>query len=285
MAASIISSSTIPSLAGAAHMTGEGRPTGGRPMTPQEQELIYGLFERLSQLEVQPRDSEAERLIAQGLSRAPHAIYALVQTVLVQDEALKLANARIEQLQAAAGSAQASRAPGGFLDNMRDALFGHPEEHRPSAVPPVGAPQRSGYAPPPPPPPPAYGPQGGAMPQGYPPPSGGPSFLGTAAAAAAGTIGGSLLLGGIRNMLGGAGHGAFAGTFDGLSGAQPVEVINEYRPAEDSPWAGGPDDLSGQAGANDIDRDAGYDTADADDADGDYDAGFDDDSGGGSDYA
>ena len=263
-------------------------------MTPQEQELIHGLFERLSQLEAQPRDPEAERLIAQGLSRAPHAIYALVQTVLVQDEALKLANARIEQLQAAAGSAEAPRASGGFLDNMRDALFGHGEERRPSAVPSVGAPQRPNYAPPPPPPPyaPSYAPQSGGMPQGYPPPSGGPSFLGTAAAAAAGTIGGSLLLGGIRNMLGGAGHGAFAGTFDGLSGAQPVEVINEYRPAEGSPWAGGPDDLSGQAGANDIDRDAGYDTADADadadadgDANGDYDAGFDDDSGGGSDYA
>jgi uncharacterized protein len=264
-------------------------------MTPQEEELIHGLFERLSQLEAQPRDPEAERLIAQGLSRAPHAIYALVQTVLVQDEALKLANARIEQLQAAAGSEQAPRAPGGFLDNMRDALFGRgeerrPEDRRPSAVPPVGAPQRPNYAPPPPPPP-SYAPQGAGMPQGYPPASGGPSFLGTAAAAAAGTIGGSLLLGGIRNMLGGGGHGgAFAGTFDGLSGAQPVEVINEY---QGSPWAGGSDDLSGQAGVRDIDRDAnydaGYDTADADaddaNSDGDYDAGFDDDSGGGSDYA
>jgi uncharacterized protein len=259
-------------------------------MTPQEQELINGLFERLSQLEAQPRDPEAERLIAQGLSRAPHAIYALVQTVLVQDEALKLANARIEQLQAAAGSAQAPRASGGFLDNMRDALFGHPEERRPASVPPAGAPPRPNYAPPPPPPPsPYYGPQGGAMPQGYPPPSGGPSFLGTAAAAAAGTIGGSLLLGGIRNMLGGAGHGAFAGTFDGLSGTQPVEVINEYGSAQDSPWAGGPDDLSGQAGLSDIDRDAGYDSADAGydsgDGDGDYDVGSDDDSGGGSDDA
>jgi uncharacterized protein len=255
-------------------------------MTPQEQELIHGLFERLSQLESQPRDSEAERLIAQGLSRAPHAIYALVQTVLVQDEALKLANARIEQLQAAAGSAQAPRASGGFLDNMRDALFGHGEERRPAAVPSVGTPPpRPNYAPPPPPPPPSYAPQPGAVPQGYPPPSGGPSFLGTAAAAAAGTIGGSLLLGGIRNMLGGGGHGAFAGTFDGLSGGQPVEVIKEYEPAQDSPWAGGPDDLSGQAGLGDIDRDDGsVDTAD-DDTNGDYDAGFDDNSGGGSDYA
>ncbi len=29
-------------------------------MTPQEQELIKGLFDRLSQLESQPRDPEAE---------------------------------------------------------------------------------------------------------------------------------------------------------------------------------------------------------------------------------
>ena len=31
----------------------------------------------------------------------PHAVYALVQTALVQDEALKRANGRIEELQAA----------------------------------------------------------------------------------------------------------------------------------------------------------------------------------------
>jgi len=262
-------------------------------MTPQEQELINGLFEQLSQLEAQPRDSEAERLIAQGLSRAPHATYALVQTVLVQDEALKLANARIEELQAAAGSAQPPRGSGSFLDSMRGALFGHPQERPPSSqerppssVPPVGAPPRANYAPPP-----SYGPQGGAMPQGYPPPSGGPSFLGTAAAAAAGTIGGSLLLGGIRNMLGGGGHGPFAGTFDSLSGTQPAQDSPwAGGPDDNSQWAGGSDDLSGQAGLSDIDRDQGWDSADsgADDdmgSDGDDDAGFDDDSGGGSDYA
>ena len=39
-------------------------------MTPQEQELIKGLFDRFSQLESQPRDPEAERLIAQGFVRA-----------------------------------------------------------------------------------------------------------------------------------------------------------------------------------------------------------------------
>ena len=67
---------------------------------------------------------------------------------------------------------------------------------------------------------------------------------------------------------------------------QPVEVINEYVPAQDSSsWAGGPDDLSSQAGLGDIDRDAGFADAGDTDNDGDYDAGFDDDSAGGSDDA
>jgi len=74
--------------------------------------------------------------------------------------------------------------------------------------------------------------------------------LGTDAAAAAGSIGGSLLLGSIRNMLGGAGHGAFAGTFDRLSSAKPVEVMNEHRPTEDSSSSDSPDDLAAQAGIN-----------------------------------
>ena len=54
-------------------------------MTPQERRLVEDLFDRLSQLEGQPRDPDAERVIAQGLASAPHAIYPLVQSVLVQD--------------------------------------------------------------------------------------------------------------------------------------------------------------------------------------------------------
>ena len=61
-------------------------------MTPQEQELVNELFDRLAKVESNPRDPNAERLIADGLRRAPHAAYALVQTALVQDEALKRAN-------------------------------------------------------------------------------------------------------------------------------------------------------------------------------------------------
>jgi uncharacterized protein len=93
-------------------------------MTPQEQELVNELFDRLTKLETSSRDPDAERLIAEGLRRAPHAVYALVQTALVQDEALKLVNARIEELQAQAGGSQQQ---GGFLDSVRDAVLGRRE--------------------------------------------------------------------------------------------------------------------------------------------------------------
>ena len=54
-------------------------------MTPQEQELVTELFDRLAKLENDSRDPDAERLIADGMRRAPHAVYALMQTALVQD--------------------------------------------------------------------------------------------------------------------------------------------------------------------------------------------------------
>ena len=66
-------------------------------MTPQERQMIDDLFDRLARLESAPRDPEAEALIAQAWQRAPNASYALVQTVLVQDEALKRAHERIER--------------------------------------------------------------------------------------------------------------------------------------------------------------------------------------------
>ena len=91
-------------------------------MTPQERQLIDDLFDRLTRLESAPRDPDAERAIRDGLERAPHAIYALVQTVLVQDEALKRADARIREL---SGEDEAPRQAGGsFLDTMRSALGG-----------------------------------------------------------------------------------------------------------------------------------------------------------------
>ena len=76
-------------------------------MTPQERQLIDDLFDRLAKLESAPRDPDADAAIAQGLRSAPNAVYALVQTVLVQDEALKRAHDRIQELEG--GGAPPSR--------------------------------------------------------------------------------------------------------------------------------------------------------------------------------
>src|SRR5512140_1346736 len=99
-------------------------------MTPEERQRVSDLFDRLAQLESAPRDAAAERAIAEGLTRAPHAVYALVQTALVQDEALKRADARIREL---SGEGEPP-AGGGFLDSMRNALTGAP---RHTSVPSV----------------------------------------------------------------------------------------------------------------------------------------------------
>src|SRR5580658_10097695 len=107
-------------------------------MTPQEQQLVADLFDRLASLEGQRRDADAERLIRQGLGRAPNAVYTLVQSVLVQDEALKRANAHIEELERAAGDGQpAQGAQGGFLDSMRNALTGDHSRGSVPSVPPA----------------------------------------------------------------------------------------------------------------------------------------------------
>ena len=171
-------------------------------MTPEERNLVIELFDRLSALEDAQRDPEAERLIRDGLRQAPNAPYALVQTVLVQDEALKRADARIRELE---GGAETAPRDSSFLGGARDNLLG-----RRGSVPSVRPGETTqGMSP-------AWNTGTPAMPAGqaapgyqpgYPPGPApmaqGGSFLGTAAAAAAGMIGGSLLLGGIRSMMGG----------------------------------------------------------------------------------
>lgn len=196
-------------------------------MTPQERQQVNELFDRLARLETAPRDAEAERAIAEGLARAPHAIYPLVQTALVQDEALKRADARIREL---TGEDDGTRDSGGFLDSMRNALTGRPAH---TSVPTVRAATASE-------PDPRWN-SGGALPAAAPSaaalPSQGGSFLGTAAASAAGMIGGALLLNSISSMFG---HRAGAFAADA--------------PAPDSPWAGNAanSDLARDAGLNDI---------------------------------
>jgi uncharacterized protein len=203
-------------------------------MTPQERELVANLFDRLAQLEGGTRDPEAEKAIAEGMSRAPNAVYALVQTALVQDEALKRADARIRELEGEYGEDSAP-APQGFLDTMRASLFGRRDVQgsvptvRPAATP-MGVPPgfQTGMQP--------------NAPMQEPPPSPGGSFLGTAAAAAAGAIGGAFLLDGIRSMMG---HRPGAGAF---AASDPASAS--------SPWTGSAagSDLAREAGLNDIGR-------------------------------
>jgi hypothetical protein len=215
-------------------------------MTPQESQLVEDLFDRLAKLETQPRDAAAERLIADGATRSPHALYALVQTALVQDEALKRANARIEELQAQLqdqieGPPRQEPDQRSFLDSMRDA-FGGSSQPR-GSVPSV----RAGVAPRPP-----YQQQvqPGSTPQvasgyGAPPFGGGGSFLGTAASAAAGVVGGALLLDGIRSVF-------------GHSGAYGRNTFGDLPDRANSPWSGDRS-TSGSAADSDLARQAGID--------------------------
>jgi uncharacterized protein len=252
-------------------------------MTPQERQLVDDLFDRLSKVEAAPRDRDALDAISQGQQRAPNAIYALVQTVLLQDEALKRAHDRITELEASATHEPAPS--GGFLDTMRDSLFGSSQPAQRGSVPNVpppggrptwnsgqvlGQPAQGGYGQQNPgygQQQPGYGQQqpgyGQQQPQAG---GGGGSFLGTAAAAAAGMVGGSLLLGSIRSMMGGGGHSAFG----------DVANAGESR----SPWSSDSSSsgLANDAGANDIgsgQRAGSFDQAQAD-ADQDQDQDQDD---------
>jgi hypothetical protein len=203
-------------------------------MTPQERQLVAELFDRLATLEGNKRDPQAEALINEGARHAPNALYALVQTVLVQDEALRSADERIRELEGGGASGQGN-SPGGFLDNMRETFMG-----RRGSVPSVGAGRDSPWqARPPEQPAPA-------------PSSGGGSFLGTAAASAAGVIGGALLLNSFRGMFGG--------------GNQQHGMLDQGG-GQNTPWGGGNaanSDLAREAGVNEIGRggrDSGRDTS------------------------
>jgi hypothetical protein len=226
-------------------------------MTPQERQLVDDLFDRLSKVESAPRDPEAADAITQGLRKAPNALYALVQTVLLQDEALKRAHTRIQELEGQDEQPQA----GGFLDSMRETIFGQTPQR--GSVPNVRPPELPGR--------PTWnsgqvmqqtqgpgqygqGPQGQPQGQPYggqqaPMGGGGGSFLGTAAAAAAGMVGGSLLLGSIRSMMGGGGNQqSFGDTANAGDSGGHRGSIEDRRPWGDQ--SGG--DLAKEAGINDI---------------------------------
>lgn len=158
-------------------------------MQSQERELIAGLFGRLQQFEAQPRDPEAEALISSSVARQPAAPYLMVQTVLVQEQALKAAQERIAELEAKAAAAPAAAtsflgsapkvSPWGSQTGGAPPAAAQPA--RPSMVPSTRSPLQAAVA----------------------PQQAGGSFLRTAMATAAGVAGGALLFQGISSMMGG----------------------------------------------------------------------------------
>jgi len=211
------------------------------PMSPEERQLLIGLFDRVRGAAANPRDREAEALIDDSVRAQPYAPYLLAQTVLVQEQALRAANDRLQQLEAQVRELQqqasqiaSQPASGGFLSGL-GSLFGGGNPPPRQSPPPSGSPwnQQQGYNNAPPaspypsspwgqqqqyaPPPQAGGPWGG-QPQsgmfGGQPQSGG--FLKGALGAAAGVAGGVLLADSIRGLMGG--HNNSLGISDGFGG-------------------------------------------------------------------
>jgi hypothetical protein len=168
-------------------------------MTPQEQEMLQGLIQRINQTQLQEKDPDAEEMLAQTLGRNPDALYILAQTVLVQQYALDQAKQQLDQLR------QQPKRATSFLGG----LLGRDEQPAPPPPPPTYAQQQ--YVPAA-----GYG-YGYGMPQ-----QGG--FLRGAMQTAAGVAAGALAFEGIESLMHGFGHSAGYGFGD----TDRPEVINNY---------------------------------------------------------
>ncbi len=215
-------------------------------MTPDERQLITGLFERMRPSASQTRDRDAEALIGDQVRAQPYAPYLLSQTVIVQDQALRAANDKIQQLEAQvrqAGGGAPPQEETSFLGSIGKSIFGSGQQNqaqqgRPS-LPTTGG---LGPAPLPQEPGPFRAPGGGGpwAPQGAAPQSSG--FLHGALGAAAGVAGGVLLADGIRGLFSGGNNpfgiasgmgGGFGGGGFGNAGGETI-VNNYYDSPQDS---------------------------------------------------
>jgi hypothetical protein len=203
-------------------------------LTPQEEQLLNSLIERLNQTTLQEKDPDAEALLNQKLGGNPDALYMLAQTVLVQNIALEQAKAQVSQLQQQVEQLQQQRPQPAHTTSFLGRLLGErddqpaPQQQAPAPgyqqVPQQYAPAQ---------PYPQYGqPQ---YQQGqYIPAGGQPSFLRGAMQTAAGVAAGALAFEGVESILHGFGHGGYGwggpGYGMGGFGERPVEetVINNY---------------------------------------------------------
>jgi uncharacterized protein len=256
-------------------------------MTPEERNLISGLFDRLSQASGQAKDPEAEQLIRSKTAEIPAAPYMLVQSTLVMQQAIANAQSRIAALekQVAETAAAPQQTGGGFLSGVAS-LFGGGQSH---AQPPRTTPPPAPQVPVQPAQPPSYA---GA---GYPPQvpqapgRAGGGFLQGALSTAAGVAGGALLFQGIESLIGhnpGPFSGASTSSGGLFGGGQPVEnteITNNYYNESDEKGDQSDQVTSDQTSTADPDPDPDPDPTDT----GDYTADNTDfggeDSGGGDD--
>jgi hypothetical protein len=218
-------------------------------MTPEERQLIAGLFDRMRSYGPPDKDREAEALIAQSVRANPDAAYMLVQSVLVQEQGLQAANSRMMELEDQLREMQGGEAPrgsrsGSFLGggSWSDRRGQAPA----SSVPQVGARASS----------PAYEDrpsspwsQGGPAPQPQQPApqASGGGFMKSALATAAGVAGGMLVADSLRNMLGG---GAHASPFGGSRESKPTEEAEQD--TYDTEGDAGSDSDTGDDGGGEI---------------------------------
>lgn len=249
-------------------------------MTPTEKSMIEELFARIRATGVAQRDTEADSLIAAEMARTPGAAYALAQTVLVQDHALREAHEQLQAAQQAAASASTGPAGGSFLDRFGLGSRGAVPRTGPADAAPQGYGQGSFNQ--------AGSNQGGFGQGGYgqpgptPQPQGG-GFLRGAAQTAAGVAGGALLFEGVRSLFGGGlfggGGGGFLGgggsPFGGSSFAGPwgggdtvvnETIINEGPQGDDRGGNDAFDSPSNLAGYDDGNDGGGWDDDGGDDS-------------------
>jgi uncharacterized protein len=254
-------------------------------MTPEERNLISGLFDRLGQASGQAKDADADQLIRSKVAEVPAAPYLLVQSILVMQQAVTNAQNRIaaleKQLSEMSPAPGTQQGGGSFLAGVAS-LFGggHPQPPRATS---------------PPPPPPPQAPMQPAQPQayGYPPPppqsagrGGAGGFLQGALSTAAGVAGGALLFQGIENLIGhnpGPFSGAYTPSGGILGDERPVEnteIINTYYNEGDENRGQVDQGSTEQAAYTDPDPDPDPDTTDDYASDSDFGG---DDGGGGDD--
>lgn len=176
-------------------------------MNAQDRTAIEDLFQRLRQAESQngPRDAEAERLIGRMVEQQPAAPYLMAQAVLVQEQALKQLQERVESLEQEVASRP--QAGSGFLGS----LFGAGDPARSAQTGAPGSGRSGGW--------------GAAQP--------GPS--GPAAGGFQRAQGGGFLSGAMQTAMGVAGGVLVANAISGLF-ADPAEAA----PAADDPAAADP---------------------------------------------